>query len=128
MKITRRQDIEDLSTFTGICEYQDGTKQWLVAGTIHRIDGPAVELPGGSKFWFMNGDRHRLDGPACEFSDGSTRWLVNGKLHRLDGPAIEWPDGRKYWYINDNQYSEEKFNRHSLVMQYKQKLSVETEE
>jgi hypothetical protein len=96
---TKREDIEDIFTFTGICEYRDGRKEWLVKGELHREDGPAIE-----------------------YFDGSRQWWVNGKCHRLDGPACEWMDGEKQWYIDDKEYTKNKFNKHPLVVEHKEKM------
>ena len=59
-----------------------------------------VEWPNGSKHWLLNGLLHRTDGPAREWADGSKEWWVNGLLHRTDGPAIEWSNGSKSWFLN----------------------------
>ena len=66
------------SDFTGITEYPNGTKEWVLNRILHRVDGPARE-------WF----------------DGLKEWYLNGLLHRVDGPAVEYPDGRKEWWLND---------------------------
>ena len=65
--------------YTGIAEYLDGTKLWLLNGKRHRIDGPAVEWSDGSKYWYLNGKRHREDGPAIEYPDGAKEWYLNGE-------------------------------------------------
>ena len=80
--------------------YEDGHKEWLVNGKLHREDGPAFEYADGAKEWFLNGKCHREDGPACEYSNGSKEWWFNGKCHREDGPAIEHTNGDKEWYLN----------------------------
>ena len=87
--------------FTGIAEYADGSKQWLLNGKLHRVDGPAWEWANGKKEWWLNGKRHRVDGPAVEGADGGKEWWLNGNRHRVDGPAIEWADGEKQWWLND---------------------------
>ena len=43
--------------FTGIIEYSDGSKQWLLKGKIHRLDGPAVELANRDKEWWVDGEQ-----------------------------------------------------------------------
>jgi len=43
------------NNFTGIIEHSDGSKQWLVKGKIHRLDGPAVELVNRDKEWWVDG-------------------------------------------------------------------------
>jgi hypothetical protein len=89
--------------FTGIAEWADGRKEWILNGELHRVDGPAIEYAYGSKSWWLNGKRHRVDGPAIEWADGSKEWWLNGKHHREDGPAVEFTNGRKAWYLNDNR-------------------------
>lgn len=65
-----------------------------------------VEYDNGTKFWMSNGKYHRIDGPACEYFDGFKSWHFEGKLHRLDGPAVEWSNGTKRWFINGIEFSE----------------------
>jgi hypothetical protein len=157
-KITKCENIEDFSKFTGICEFEDGSKSWYVNGKQHKTDGPAIEWKCGTKEWYLNGNLHRLEGPAVEFADGTKHWYVNGKLHRADGPACEYsdgrkcwwidatrhrldgpavdypngsreyPDGKKDWFIHDKQYSEEEFNKHPLVVAYKQTTQQQAQE
>jgi hypothetical protein len=43
------------------------------------LDGPAIEWNDGSKQWWVAGKRHRLDGPAIEYATGLKQWWVNGK-------------------------------------------------
>jgi hypothetical protein len=88
-------------------------------GECHRVDGPAVEYIDSSKEWFINGKLHRIDGPAIEDTDGTKSWWVDGQLHRVDGPAIEWGDGSKFWYIDGKRLTEEEFNNHPKVMEYR---------
>jgi len=59
----------------------------------------------GSKEWLLNGKFHRIDGPAIEDADGTKNWLLNGNLHRTDGPAYEGADGSKMWFLNGNEVS-----------------------
>ena len=40
--------------FTGIVEYEHGTRWWLLEEKYHRIDGPAIERHDGHKQWFIN--------------------------------------------------------------------------
>ena len=87
--------------YTGVVEWPDGTKEWVVNGEYHREDGPAVERADGSKCWYLNGLIHREYGPAVETADGYKEWWLNGKHHREDGPAVEYSSGRKVWYLND---------------------------
>lgn len=35
--------------------YEDGHKEWLLNGKLHREDGPAIEYSSGSKEWWLNG-------------------------------------------------------------------------
>jgi hypothetical protein len=81
-----------------------GTKRWRLNGTLHRVDGPALEWSDGSKYWFLNGKSHREDGPSDEWSDGSKYWFLNGKCHRVDGPACEWANGDKEWCLDNGYY------------------------
>jgi hypothetical protein len=87
--------------FTGIAEWADGRKEWILNGNLHRVDGPAIEYANGRKQWFLNGEFHRVDGPAIEYANGRKDWYLNGKRHREDGPAIEYADGEKQWWLND---------------------------
>ena len=87
--------------FTGIAEWSDGRKQWLLNGKLHREDGPAVEWSDGTKEWWLNGKLHCVDGPAVEWPSGTKEWYLNGKRHRVDGPAKERPDGSKAWWLNN---------------------------
>lgn len=48
----------------------------------------------------VNGTIHRIDGPAIEYTNGNTVWCLNGKVHRINGPAYEGADGVKAWYLN----------------------------
>ena len=65
--------------FTGIAEWADGRKEWILNGELHRVDGPAIEYAYGSKSWWLNGKRHRVDGPAIEYADGEKQWWLNDK-------------------------------------------------
>lgn len=77
-----------------------GAKEWRDSqGRLHRLDGPAIEMPNGDKFWFVEGKPHRENGPAIEKTDGEKLWFVDGKLHRLDGPAVEWANGDKEYRV-----------------------------
>jgi len=101
MKTIKIRDFSELPTyFTGIAEYPDGSKSWLLNGELHRVDGPAYERADGSKHWYLNGKLHRVDGPAYERADGTKSWWLNGKRHRVDGPAVEYANGTKEWYLN----------------------------
>lgn len=78
---------------------ESGRKEWWLNGTLHREDGPAIELADGSTEWYFNGKVHREDGPAIERQNGSKSWWRSGKLHREDGPAGVLADGSKEWYL-----------------------------
>ena len=67
------------SYFTGVIEYNSGTKNWYVDGYRHREYGPAMEWESGTKEWYNKGKRHRIDGPAFEGYDGSKFWYINGE-------------------------------------------------
>ena len=56
---------EQPTNFTGIIEWSNGTKQWLVNGKLHRLDGPAIEHYSGSKYWYIDNikcakEQHKL--------------------------------------------------------------------
>ena len=79
--------------------------------TLHREDGPSVELINGYRAWYINGKRHRTDGPAIINANGSKLWYKEGIHHRIDGPATVWPSGRVFWLIEDKEYSKEDFDK-----------------
>ena len=85
-------------------EYEDNHKMYYVEGKQHRLDGPAVEWLNGDKEYWVEGKLHRLDGPAIECADGAKYYYVESKLHRLDGPAIESPDGEKQYWVNGKRH------------------------
>jgi len=61
----------------------------------------------GSKEWLLDGKRHRIDGPAVEYADGTKVWYQDGKRHRVDGPAVEWDNGGcKSWWLDGKQLTE----------------------
>ena len=93
--------------FTGIAEYADDRKVWLLNGKLHREDGPAIEYADGSKQWWLNDKLHRVDGPAREWANGTKEWWLNGKRHRVDGPAYEDADGTKQWWLNNKLHRED---------------------
>lgn len=66
--------------FTGIVEYNDGTKVYYTNGKHHRIDGPAYVGANDDRFWYKNGLPHREDGPAVEWADGEKEYWINGRL------------------------------------------------
>lgn len=57
--------------------------------------------------WYKNGSVHRDDGPALELPDGECRWIINNHLHREDGPAIIKKNGTKHWFLHGNIYTAE---------------------
>lgn len=59
------------------------------AGSIHRDDGPAIELVSGTKQWRKNGVLHREGGPAIEYADGSAKWFIDGV--ERDGKPLPIP-------------------------------------
>ena len=99
-------------------ESPNGERVWYKYGALHRLNGPAVEYANGKKYWYKEGKLHRLDGPAIERPYGED-WWVEGKMHRLDGSAIERPDGQNSWYVEGKEYSEEKFNALPEVIMYR---------
>ncbi len=62
--------------YTGIIEYEIGTKIWYKEGKLHREDGPAIEVWDGTKEWWADGKCHRIDGPAIERTNGTKEWWV----------------------------------------------------
>jgi len=116
MKILKPKNSEK---YTGIVEWENGTKYWYKDGLLHREDGPAVEWADGAKFWYKEGKLHRIDGPAIEYANGSKLWYEKGKLHRIDGSAVEWNDGIKEWWIEGKFYNQsdlEKFINYFLFL------------
>ena len=105
--------------FTGIIEWANGTKEWLLEGKTHRLDEYAREYSDGSKQWFFKGKLHRIDGPAIEDASGTKASFVKGKLHRIGGPAIEDASGSKSWYINDKQVTKEEHDLLYSIMKLK---------
>lgn len=88
---------------------------FLLAGLIHRDDGPAeVENDGpfaGSYAYLRFGVLHRVDGPAVYVVGVREAWYQHGKFHREDGPAVVWYDvmnGRVpvtiYYFVNDKRH------------------------
>jgi hypothetical protein len=43
---------------------RDGSVEFRYNDRLHRVDGPAMNLPDGTKKWFIEGRLHRIDGPA----------------------------------------------------------------
>jgi hypothetical protein len=106
-------------------EWADGYKAWWVNNQLHREDGPACEYADGSKYWYINGKVHRLDGPAIEYANGSKAWYIDGTLHRLDGPACEWANGCSAWWVDGRHLTEEQFNNHPKVQNYRFQVLLE---
>jgi hypothetical protein len=89
--------------------YPDGTIEWHLNGKLHRVDGPAVVVPGTYEAWYLNGELHRVDGPALSFLiSGNRKWYLNGKPHREDGPAVEQGDYIEWW-LKGNRLTYEAF-------------------
>ena len=107
--------------------YKDGSvldyRNW--DKELHRLDGPAIELSNVYKAWYIDDKRHRIDGPAAEYADGSKFWWVDGKRHKEDGPAIEYPGGDKEWWVDGRYLTEEQFNNHPKVQNYRFQLLLE---
>jgi hypothetical protein len=58
MKVIKIKDFREIpQKYTGIVEWDNGTKAWYLKGFPHREDGPAVEYPNGEKRWYLNGER-----------------------------------------------------------------------
>ncbi len=106
MNTIKLKDEENIpNKFTGIVEWEHGTKQWYKEGSFHRLNAPAVEFADGTKYWYKEGKPHREDGPAIEYPNGEKHWYKEGKRHRVDGPAIELPNGEKEWWIEGMYYA-----------------------
>src|SRR3954447_25667020 len=51
----------------GLTVLADGTHEWRGAdGALHRVGGPAVEVPGATREFWQHGMRHADAGPAVE--------------------------------------------------------------
>jgi len=70
-------------------EWDNGDKYWHNKKTLHREDGPAVELNSGKKGWYMNGELHREDGPAIKHPSGYKVWCLEGKYYLEEDHKIE---------------------------------------
>ena len=42
--------------YSGLMEWEDGTRTYWVKGERHRLDGPAVEYADGGKEWWYQGE------------------------------------------------------------------------
>lgn len=85
-------------------EYHDGTVAWFRDGKLHRVGGPAVQLPNGYCAWYDNGILSNIGGPAVRHPDGKEEWRVVGKLHREDGPAVSGPSDPPEYYYGGNRH------------------------
>ncbi len=70
---------------------------------LHRVDGPAIYVPGLAEHWYLNDKCHNPNGPAVVRADGYQAWWLNDKLHNPDGPAVVRADGSEFWYLDDKQ-------------------------
>ena len=50
-----KNEINLLSNYTGIIEWEKGDKIWFKNGFRHREDGPAHIEPNGYKAWYLDG-------------------------------------------------------------------------
>jgi len=72
---------------------------------------------------------HREDGPAVLYDSGTEIWMKDGKHHRLDGPAISHKtNNEKSFFINDDEYYEDEYWKHPLVIANKLKSILALEE
>lgn len=65
-----------------VVKYANGCLIWRDdnTGLVHRTDGPAKMWPDGTEEWYINGSLHRIDGPAMiNAVTGSIRWYINGR-------------------------------------------------
>lgn len=63
---------------SGLHYEANGMKRWFLGGRLHRVEGPAVEMPDGTKIWWLHGKLHRDGGPAIERPDGNNEWWKHG--------------------------------------------------
>ena len=79
----------------------------------------------GNKFYFSDKEMttvHREDGPAVEVINNHKLWYINGLLHREDGPAVEYEGGRKSYYLHNRLLSKIEYDR---LMKPKVHLTLE---
>jgi len=69
-----------------------------------------IDIYGSKIYKNSKGSLHRLNGPAIEYSDGDKYWFKEGSCHRTDGPAREYSDGDKEWYLFFKGLEEKEFN------------------
>ena len=70
--------------YTGIVEWTNGSKYWLLNGQYHRADGPAMEFTDGYKEWWLNGKRFYCQEEWQKALDKS-KPTCNGKVVEIDG-------------------------------------------
>ncbi len=83
----------------------------LPDGTLHRLDGPAVEYRAGPRRgdleWFVEGLLHREEGPAIlnPAGNGESAWYRYGKLDRRvgNGPTIDINGGEVLAWVRDGK-------------------------
>ena len=97
--------------FTGIIDFENGTRIFYKNGKKHRKNGPAIERKSGHKEWWSNGKKHRINAPAVEYTNGDKEWWNNGKLHRKNGAALELADGMKAWFLEGKAYGVPELNQ-----------------
>ena len=98
------------------------TKNWRVAGRLHRIEGPAVSTKYSNQddeYWLFGKKvskqvfedahqpiEHGTSTPWQRFSkveyEGNVEYLLNGQRHRDDQylPAVFWINGHREWWRN----------------------------
>jgi len=55
MKIIQAASEKDIpENFSGIIEWSNGARSWRQNGKVHRLDGPAIELPNREKRYCIN--------------------------------------------------------------------------
>jgi hypothetical protein len=87
----------------------DGTEKWYKMGTkytLHRTDTDenGETLPSIRGPW-------------------ESSWWKDGKIHRLDGPAYI-TSREQIHYVNGRALSEDEFNNHSEVIEYRKKKEI----
>jgi hypothetical protein len=66
--------------------YEDGRKECLFNGQLHREDGPAYEGANGSKAWFLNGEYYNEKDFHAEMARRKgTKTTCEGKIVEIDG-------------------------------------------
>jgi hypothetical protein len=80
-------------SFTGILKWKNGDVRWMVNGSLHRTDGPALITGKGVKEWYFNGRRIHTSGvfykEPCFLAEkqtlDSTEEVI--EIDRVDGKA-----------------------------------------